>query len=190
MLQIEDTIKELVHSIKLEVSELKAIGVHKTFAPKTCLVRAGQIPAEFGFIIRGLFRYVYLSEEGTEYTKVFMPEGSFVSSYSAMVSSSPSHFSVEALEPSTVMVIPYERWQVLRKQNPEWNLLLLNLLEKGYAAKERREREFLLYDAERRYRSFLEKYPTLEQRVKQRMIASYLGITPVALSRIRKKLRA
>jgi hypothetical protein len=60
-------------------------------------------------------------------------------------------------------------------------------LEKGYCIKEAREREFLLFDAKARYRSFLSTYPGLEKRVKQHLIASYLGITPVALSRVRKK---
>jgi CRP-like cAMP-binding protein len=62
------------------------------------------------------------------------------------------------------------------------------LLEKGYCTKEKREREFLLFDAEARYQSFLKSYPGLEKRVKQHQIASYLGITNVSLSRIRRKM--
>jgi len=117
-----------------------------------------------------------------------MPERSFISSYSAMISKTPSYFSIEAIENSEVLEIPYYRWQKLLDQNPNWKNLLIKLLEKGYATKERREREFLLLDAENRYRIFLEEYTNLESRVKQRMIASYLGITPIALSRIRKKM--
>ena len=60
--------------------------------------------------------------------------------------------------------------------------------EKGYATKEKRERELLLLDAESRYKSFIHEFPHLEPRIKQHMIASYLGITPIALSRIRKKM--
>lgn len=152
-------------------------------------MRAGQIPTEFGLVVNGLFRYVYISREGKEFTKAFMPEKSFISSYSAMISRTPSYFFIESLEHTDVLVIPYSGWQKLREQNPKWNLLLVKLLEKGYATKEKREREFLLFDAENRYKIFLEEHPTLEERVKQHMIASYLGITPVALSRIRKKMK-
>ncbi|SHJ98115.1 hypothetical protein SAMN04488513_1156 [Pseudozobellia thermophila] len=107
-----------------------------------------------------------------------------------MISKSPSYFFIEAIEDSKVLIMSYNNWQKLKEQNPKWNLLLVKLLEKGYATKEKREREFLLLDAENRYRIYLKEYPTLENRVKQHMIASYLGITPIALSRIRRKMKA
>jgi CRP-like cAMP-binding protein len=118
-----------------------------------------------------------------------MPEKSFISSYSAMISQTASFFFIEAIEQSKVLVISNNNWEKLKTQNPKWNLLLIKLLEKGYAVKEKREREFLLLDAESRYKIFLEEYPSLENKVKQNMIASYLGITPIALSRIRKKMQ-
>lgn len=186
--EIQNTIAELTNFAALEIAELLEIGTIKTYEPNACFLRAGQIPAKFGFVISGLFRYVYVSEQGKEFTKVFMPEKSFISSYSAMISKKPSHFFIESLEPSKVLTIAYEDWEKLRGINPKWNLLLIKLLEKGYAIKEKREREFLLLDSETRYKIFLEEYPDLEKRVRQFMIASYLGITPVALSRIRKKI--
>ena len=186
--EITNSIGLLADLNDLEISELTKIGVVKTFEPKSHFVRAEQIPTEFGFVINGLFRYVYISREGKELTKVFMPENSFISSYSAMISRTSSYFTIESLEQSDVLVIPYSGWQKLRERNPKWNLLLIKMLEKGYATKEKREREFLLFDAENRYKIFLEEHPTLEKRVKQHMIASYLGITPIALSRIRKKM--
>ncbi|MDN5212964.1 Crp/Fnr family transcriptional regulator [Fulvivirgaceae bacterium BMA12] len=186
--EIQNTIAKLTNFAALDIAELLEIGTIKTYKPTAYFLRAGQVPAKFGFVISGLFRYVYMSEEGKEFTKVFMPEKSFISSYSAMISKKPSYFFIESLEPSEVLVIAYEDWEKLRRTNPKWNLLLVKLLEKGYAVKEKREREFLLLDSETRYKIFLEEYPDLEKRVRQFMIASYLGITPVALSRIRKKI--
>lgn len=186
---IYHTIEQITGFSTSEISELLALGAVKKYRPKTCFIKAGQVPTTFGIVINGLFRYVYISEQGKELTKAFMAEKSFISSYSAMKSGSRSHFYIEALEPSSVFTIPYNDWEKLRAQNPSWNLLLIKLLEKGYSVKEKREREFLLLDAESRYRIFLEEYPDLEKRVKQHMIASYLGITPIALSRIRKKMK-
>ncbi len=186
--EIQNTIAKLTNFAALEIAELLEIGTIKTYEPTAYFLRAGQIPTKFGFVISGLFRYVYVSEQGKEFTKVFMPEKSFVSSYSAMISKKPSHFFIESLEFSRVLAIAYEDWEKLRRINPKWNLLLIKLLEKGYAIKEKREREFLLLDSEARYKIFLEEFPDLEKRVRQFMIASYLGITPVALSRIRKKI--
>ena len=185
---ISHWIQQLTRLSDAEVSEFIELGSVRTYSPKTYFLSAGQVPTKFGLVIAGLFRYVYISEEGREFTKVFMPEQSFISSYSAMIANTPSYFFIEALEPSRVLVIDYPDWEILRAQHPAWNRLLIKLLEKGYATKERREREFLLLNAESRYKIFLEEYPALEKRVRQHMIASYLGITPIALSRIRKRM--
>lgn len=148
----------------------------------------GEVPKKFAFVNKGLFRYYYVDRKGNEFTKGFFEENVFLSSYSAMVEGRGSFFSIEALEDSSLIVIEYSHWKELFRQHNCWSLLLIAILEKGFTKKETREREFLLFDAEERYKSFLKNYPHLEQRVKQHMIASYLGITNVALSRVRKKM--
>ncbi|WP_323757759.1 Crp/Fnr family transcriptional regulator [Roseivirga sp.] len=150
-------------------------------------IEAGETPKIFGFVTQGLFRFLYTDQEGKEYTKVFMPENSFVSAYSAMVLNQASHFSIEALENSEVLAISYVDWLKLKESNPCWNELLIKVLEKAFIMKEARERELLFLDAESRYQIFLERFPNLEHRLKQHMIASYLGIAPESLSRVRKK---
>ncbi|KYG81879.1 CRP-like cAMP-binding protein [Roseivirga ehrenbergii] len=150
-------------------------------------IEAGETPKIFGFVTKGLFRFLYTDQEGKEYTKVFMPEHSFVSAYSAMVLNQASYFSIEALEDSEVLTISYASWLRLKESHPCWNELLIKVLEKAFIMKEAREREFLFLDAESRYQIFLERFPNLEHRLKQHMIASYLGIAPESLSRVRKK---
>jgi CRP-like cAMP-binding protein len=147
----------------------------------------GQVPTKMAFVGKGLFRYLYVDTAGREYTKNFMPEGSFIASYSAMIHKTPSLMHIEALEDSAIYEIPYTEWQTLRNGHPCWNALLVNFLEKGFCVKEKRERELLLLEAEDRYQIFLHDFPALEHRVKQHLIASYLGISPVSLSRIRNK---
>jgi CRP-like cAMP-binding protein len=66
---------------------------------------------------------------------------------------------------------------------------LLNILEKGFCIKEKRERELLLLDAEKRYNLFITEFPNLENRVSQQIVASYLGIQPESLSRLRRKYK-
>jgi CRP-like cAMP-binding protein len=107
-----------------------------------------------------------------------------------MASETPSYFSIQALEDTRIVAINYQKWRELFHETPEWQTFRLALLEKGFAKKEKREREFLLLDAAERYQSFLQEYPGLEGRIQQHLIASYLGITPVALSRIRSKIHA
>lgn len=153
-------------------------------------LRAGDIPRSFAFVVSGLFRYYYMDAEGNEFTKGFFPEGSFITAYSAVVEERGSHFSIEALEDSALVVIDYRRWKEMSRNNLAWTTFLLALLEKGYCIKEHREKEFLLCSAEERYQSFLKRYPGLESRIRQHHVASYLGITAVSLSRIRRALRS
>lgn len=183
-----ETLKSTASIPDEEIEWIFSISKVAHFEKGQHFIRAGQIPVKFAFLARGLFRYYYLNDSGHEFTKGFFLEKTFLSSYSAMIQNRESFFSIEALEPSMIIVVPYLRWHESAKTRLCWQQFLVSLLEKGYCNKENRERELLLFDAEKRYRLFLESYPGLEQRVKQHHIASYLGITPVSLSRIRKKI--
>ncbi|MBT30579.1 MAG: cyclic nucleotide-binding protein [Thalassobius sp.] len=150
-------------------------------------IRAGSYSKSIGFIKEGLFRYFYSSKEGIEYTKGFFDKSNVLSSYSAIIENRESYFTIEALEDSIVETVDYYKFKQLFAEHPCWNEFLVKLLEKGFITKETREREFLLLNAEERYTNFLERFPNLESRVRQHIIASYLGIAPESLSRIRKK---
>lgn len=151
-------------------------------------IRAGESGRKIAFVRNGLFRYYYTSEDGIEYTKGFFDQNSILSAYDAILENKSSYFTIEALEDSVVETVPYDRFLQLFSEDPCWNEFLVVLLQKGYLAKVTRERELLLLDATERYRTFLGRYPDLETRVKQSIIASYLGIAPESLSRIRKNL--
>ena len=171
-----------------EMARMRSISQVRHLSSGEIFIRAGETPRRFAFVHEGLFRYTYSDNEGHVYTKGFIQEGRFLSSYSAMIEERPSHFTVEALEDSVVIVIPFSDWLLLKRGVLCWNELLVALLEYGFSVKEAREREFLLFDAQQRYRSFLASYPGLENRVRQHLIASFLGITPESLSRIRNTL--
>lgn len=160
----------------------------KVLHKNDCFIKEGQVPKRMAFINKGLFRYYYIDEKGAEFTKGFFAAGSFLSSYTAMLQQSASKFAIEALKASELLVFEYTDWKILLEQHICWNKLLIAILEKAFAKKEKRERDFVLLDAEARYIDFLEENPGVEHTIKQHMIASYLGITPVALSRIRKKM--
>ena len=172
----EDQVKKI-----LSFSKIKKIRKDEYY------IREGEKPKSFAYVFSGLFRYYYIDKNGNDFTKGFFFENSFITSYSALIQNRESYFSIEALEDSEIIEIDYEKWKTLFNQELVWYKFLLTLIEKGYCVKESREREFLLFDAEERYRSFLQTFPDQQKRIKQHFIASYLGITPVALSRIRKK---
>lgn len=171
-----------------EENKLLALGKEAWLKRGELFINEGEVPRKFAFVNKGLFRYYYVDQKGNEFTKGFFAENTFLSSYSAMVLSGQSHFSIEALEDSEIVVFNFNQWKELLSQHICWNQLLISVLEKAFIKKEKREREFLLFDAEKRYTLFLQEQPDLDRRIKQNMIASYLGITNVALSRVRKKM--
>jgi CRP-like cAMP-binding protein len=152
-------------------------------------VRAGDISRTVGFNLDGIFRYYYLSEEGTDYTKAFSTPGKFLISYSALAQGRASYFSIEALTDADILVFGYDEWMRLVDKDLRWYQFLFKLTESVYIMKELREKSFLLDDAASRYEGFRRDYPGLEREVKQYHVASFLGITPEALSRIRKDMK-
>lgn len=183
--------KEVLQHIlpKDKVEQLLAIGQVKTLQKGDYFVRAGEIPKGFAFVKSGLFRYVYITPKGNEFTKGIIMEHDFISSYSAMTSNAPSHFFIEAMEDAEILVIPYPKWLALFETDVFWVKFLLKSIEKGFSKKEKRERDLLLLNAETRYLDFLEEYPNIDKRINQTIIASYLGIQPESLSRIRKNMQ-
>jgi CRP-like cAMP-binding protein len=170
------------------IDELLSIGRIKSIETSDFFIRAGEVPNKIAFIATGLFRYVYINDKGDEFTKGIIVENFFLSSYSAMIMSKPSYFSIEALEDSQVLEIIWKNFTQLLNNDIFWVKFLLKFVEKGYMIKEKRERDLLLLDAETRYKIFLKEFPGMDQRIKQGIIASYLGIKPETLSRIRRKI--
>lgn len=170
-----------------EIEELITLARFRNIKKGDYFIREGYKTNSFAFVYNGLFRYYYIDKKGNHFTKGFFAENSIISAYSALIQNRESYFSIEALEDSKIMEFNYNKWKLLVEDKLCWQKFLLFFIEKGYCTKESREREFLLYDSRQRYESFQKTFPGLDKRVKQHIIASYLGITPVALSRIKNK---
>jgi len=152
-------------------------------------IRAGDRPEYIGFNLNGILRYYYLDAEGVDSTKGFSTPGKFVISYSALARGRPSYFSIEALTDVDMLRFKYADWMRLADKDPRWHRFFFKLVESVYIMKEMREKSFLLDDASTRYLEFREEYPDLEGKIRLYHVASFLGITPEALSRIRKDLK-
>jgi CRP-like cAMP-binding protein len=154
------------------------------------LFRSDDKVTDFYFLIDGLARYYYISDEGKEFNKSFAEKpGHLLSSISSVsMPKETSPFDVQTLSAFTALVISYEDILALTHGNTQWHNLLLRIYERLVVKKERREADFLLLDATSRYEKFLEEYAMISHVVPNYHIASYLGITEVALSRIRKAM--
>jgi len=185
-----DRLNTIVPIPQVELDKLKNISTLSSIKKGEYFLRQGDKSSSLAFILSGLFRTTYLTENGKEFTKTFLLDNDFLISYSALLQNRESYFSIEALEDSSIVVIDYHKWKELFKDEISWNQLLVVVLEKVYCKKEAREREFLLHDAQTRYESFLREHPNLVKRIKQHILASYLGITPVALSNLKKRVKS
>lgn len=154
------------------------------------LARADEQMTHSHHIACGLVRLFYTSADGTEKTKGFAAEGRVVGSAASKILGDPAGFDIQALEDTETLALPFAVADLLVTRHVAWERLRRLALERLFLEKEQREKDFLTLDAMQRYRAFLARSPELAQRLALHHIASYLGITPVALSRIRRKMRA
>lgn len=149
-------------------------------------LRQGDTPSRIAFVASGLFRVFVVTERGDERIMAFRGEGRIISAFSPYLDERRSWFAIQALEDSDLLSAPLDATSVAESADC-WKTVYARYVEMLFVEKEEREREFLCEDAETRYASFVARYPDLANRIPQYQIASYLGITPVALSRIRRK---
>ncbi|RYG13221.1 MAG: Crp/Fnr family transcriptional regulator [Chitinophagaceae bacterium] len=160
----------------------------KSFKKGDVLLSAGDLRSDNYFINDGLLRYFSIDEKGKEHIIQFAPENWMVSDRNTSVFKEPSVFYIDAIENTEVLIIPSHFFADIKKLLP--NILELNILmlHNSIRFMQKRINMLLSATAEERYLDFIKLYPNLTLRVPQWMIASYLGITPESLSRVRKDL--
>lgn len=188
--QLITILKSLVNLTEIEVHQTVCLFQIHTLRKGEFFIRAGDVPQVIGFTISGILRLYYMDTDGNEFTKSFCAENSFVAAYSALLLKQPSRLFIQALEDVKLLIADYSAYRSLSNLYPGLQQLSCKIAEYLFIKKEQRESSLLLDDAKTRYLSFLEAYPGLEARLKQHYIASYLGITPVSLSRIRTQLKS
>lgn len=168
---------------------IQAYCTARSFARDAMLHRAGDIASHVFFISSGLVRFYYITEDGREFNKSFAREGEFAGAIQYSSRPEPGRFHIQALEPTRTLAISLQGLERLYRHSLAWANLGRLTMEGLAVRKTEREAEFLLDSAETRYRSFLSRDPGLAERLPLYHIASFLGITDVALSRIRKRLK-
>ena len=153
-------------------------------------LRAGELATNAAIVVRGVLREYFVMPNGVERTKTFIPEGEFAGSMADLLSGERAHAFSVAEEPCRLLVIAFEHVRANAEASSVWGRWYRHLLERLFAGKAAREYELLGLDAAARYGALATRYPGLESRVAARHVASYLGITPEHLSRLRRRRRA
>jgi CRP-like cAMP-binding protein len=172
-------------------ADLEAVEAHarlRRLARGEPFLAAGELAVECGTALAGLIREYFLLDDGREVTRGFAGPGDSVGSLSDLLLATPARSTVVAEAASRIVVIPWLRLRAIADHRPAWAHLIARLTERLYLAKAAREYELLALDAEARYLRFRARYATLEPAIALRQVASYVGITPEHLSRLRRRL--
>lgn len=157
------------------------------FKKEDFFLRQNEVCDQLGFVCKGIFRY-YIEDDGDEQTYNFAMEGDFICNYESMIRCSPSSKHIQAIETSEVLIISRQHLEKFYLEIREGNLFGRIHMENVYADTIRQLVSHYTETPEMRYLKFLKKYPELNQRIPQYYIASYVGVKPQSLSRIRKRL--
>jgi len=186
---------ELEKSIRsrIKVSDEDFEVIRKKLIPKKVrkrqfLLNAGDVCEYMIFVERGLLRSFSDDKDGSEHTMQFAPEGWWISDMASLFSREPSKFNIEALEEGELLLMSKQVMDELMDRVPQLPRYFLNLMENHIIALQRRINVVQSMSAEETYLKLMEIKPDLINRASLQHIASYLGITPETLSRVRKQV--
>lgn len=157
------------------------------YSKKTRVLKVGQVCRYEYFVLKGCLRSYYLDENLVEHTTMFAPEGWWTGNLKSFVREVPSEFFLESLEPVTLIRFSKTTLEALYQQIPKFERYFRILLQNRLLATQDRIHGHLSAPAADRYQAFIKTYPNLTQRIPLKYIASYLGITPTYLSRLRAR---
>jgi CRP-like cAMP-binding protein len=154
----------------------------------TLLLKEGQICSALYFVNQGFLRFFVVGENGKDTTKFFTPEHQLFTSQQSFSTQTPARENIEALEDSSLLVLSHTALQTVYEEVPQWHTFIRRLLQEVNVMTEELYMESITITAEERYRKMLQEEPHIALRTPLKHIASYLGVTPESLSRIRKKI--
>ncbi|HET8737229.1 MAG TPA: Crp/Fnr family transcriptional regulator [Pricia sp.] len=168
--------------------QFDAMAFEKSFDKKQLLVEPGRACNYQYFILEGACYSYYINEKGDKNAVQFAIENYWITDAASYFAGQPSVSTIETLEPTRLLVLSRQNFELLCKTHPLWDRYFRILLQTTLAHLHYRIVNTTSENAEHRYREFSRLYPHFIQRIPQYLIASYLGIKPQSLSRIRKEI--
>ena len=181
-------IKRIGNVSEESFQKLEQLTVYKKVPSGTVISEPGIIPTKLYMIISGVIAAFVTSESGKHFTKRLFISFSFAGALTAILKKEPSEVTYKALTDCEMFEIDFEDFKNLCKQDFEIGRLYVKILEHVFIAYEERNLDLMRLDATEQYLKLRKQIPNIDNLIPQYQIASYLNITPVQLSRIRKKL--
>ncbi len=188
---MEKLIKNIASHVQLTDKEekllLSKVNVKK-IKKGEYLLRSGEICRYQNFVLSGCIKTFYLERNGDQHVVSFDVENYWTGDLFSFINQTPAHFNVSCIEDSELIQISHDNIEILYKEIPKLERLFRILIQNAYVSSQMRVIDNIRLTAQEKYLKFVAKYPTLENRVPQYMVASYIGITAEFLSKIKRKI--
>jgi len=188
MTKLETYLKAHFKFSEAEIAKILDCFTQEVIPKKDFFLKEGQHCKRIGFIEKGTFIYFQLLD-GEEKVCDFAFEDDWITQYESLLKQTPSEMNIQSLDYSQVLMMDMEKMDVLSEEMPGVNKIRSTMAEQYFTKSNQRATNLTTLDAKGRYVALLEEMPDIHQRVPQYNIASYLGIKPQSLSRIRAEER-
>jgi CRP-like cAMP-binding protein len=182
-----DYFQQLIPLSKAEKILVTELFKPRLYRKRQYVLQEGDICNHLNFIVRGCLRMYKIDDKGNNHIIQFGAENWWLSNIGSFHDQKPSELNIDALEDTMVLHISHENLLILYKTAPKFDRIFRVLIEKSFVSLQKRLLQNISSTAEERYLSFLQTYPDLSIRLPQTQIASFLGLSPEFLSRLRKK---
>ncbi|WP_219222420.1 Crp/Fnr family transcriptional regulator [Pedobacter antarcticus] len=181
-------IQDKVSITEMDKELIKPFFIEKKLRRKQYLLQEGDVCKYLSFVSSGLIRTYNVDEKGDEHMSVFGWEGWWISDFNSFLSGEPSVFNIDAIEEAELLLISLSNYEALTLAVPVMDRYFRILYQNSLVTKEKRLMSSITHNAEEKYVQLINSNPQIIERIPQNLIASYLGIAPETLSRIKKKL--
>lgn len=188
MAQILDNISKIVTLTPEERALLLSKIETRNYKAKTILLNADEICKYSYFVNSGLLRSFNINDNIVEHVLSFACQGWWIGDMYSFLSQKPGNLFIEVLEDAEVVLLSKENQEILYKEIPKLERFFRILTENSLVANQERLMDNLSLTAEERFEKFCKKYPTLIQKISQKHIASYIGVTPEFFSKMKSQL--
>ena len=169
-----------------EVKMIQAVSIQKKLRKKQFLLQEGDVWKYNAFVCSGFLKTFSINDKGLEHIISFAPENYWTGDRESLMNGTPARFNIDAIEDAEVILIEKTNFDKLCKNIPQLNDLVNAILQRSFIVSQNRIQANISYTAEEKYQHFLDKFPSIANRIPQHMIASYIGITPETITRIRR----
>jgi CRP-like cAMP-binding protein len=180
--------KERVPLTEEEEAFIKNYLTVKKLRKKQYLLQEGDVCKCVGFVEKGALRLYRVNEDGSEHIVRFALDGWFMTDLYSFLTNEPSTYNIDAIEDSQLVLITRSASDELRKRSSKYQEFIFQETSEAYIQLLRRLTSIISLSLEERYTELTAKFPDIVQRVPQHMLASYMGLTPETLSRVRKRI--